>query len=54
MGTLVLGGVYATEDIGTINRQGGMLVLAGDINNNGRTLTSNSSTGSLVLGMAAP
>ena len=46
--TLNLGGVFTTADIGTIQRTGGTVKLAGLLDNTGATLALNDQTGTLV------
>ena len=46
-GTLSLGGTFTTADLGTLQRTGGDLHLAGTLDNVGSTFTLNAKTGSL-------
>ncbi len=48
-GTLALSGVFTPADIGTIDRQGGQLLIAGRVDNNGSSLTASAATGNLEL-----
>jgi hypothetical protein len=48
--TLEPGGSFSTSDVGTIDRQGGTVVISGLVNNAGQVFETNAQTGSYVLG----
>ncbi|WP_442481517.1 hypothetical protein [Aeoliella sp. SH292] len=48
-GTLVLDGKFTLDDIGSIERDGGTLRIAGEVDNVGRTFTASAATGDLVV-----
>ena len=48
-GILELNGVYSWSDLGTLDRIGGTLRVGGEVNNVGKTIEANATTGSLVL-----
>ena len=47
---LFLGGQFAPEDMGTIDRQGGELIISGTVQNTGKTLLASAATGDILLG----
>jgi hypothetical protein len=52
-GTLSLGGTFATSNIGSVVRSGGVLVISGSLDNTGATIASDSSWGSIQFGAGA-
>ncbi|MEM1303592.1 MAG: hypothetical protein AAGG46_01770, partial [Planctomycetota bacterium] len=47
---LALAGVFTPADIGSIDRQGGRVLLTGRVENTGTTLTASAATGDLIIG----
>ncbi|MGI9456946.1 MAG: hypothetical protein ACR2NU_10310, partial [Aeoliella sp.] len=48
-GLLTLNGQFRFVDLGTIDRQGGRLVIAGDVDNIGQTFTASAATGDIMV-----